>query len=173
MKTKATFAFAVTALLFSFLISGCDPEITYPDESYTGLNNFACYINGREWVAQNYRKSNKFRLLVGYDNAYPQLGLSIIANNHRKDRDQSLLFESAPLDTFPFDSFPRRVPILNGVYDDYLTDEQYATQTEGFFVEFTRFDTTLRIISGRFEFEASDEAGGSILVTDGIFDVTY
>lgn len=164
---------AITALLFSFLISGCDKEVPYPEETYSGLNNFACHVNGRQWVAQTYRKSDKWRLLVGYDNAYPELGFSVIANNHRKDREQSLLFEVAPLDTFPFDEFPRRVPILNGVYEDYQTNEVFSTQSEGFFVEFVRFDTTLRIVSGRFEFEASDEAGGSVLITDGIFDVNY
>ena len=173
MKIKATIALAFTAVLFSLFISGCDKEVPFPDESYSGLNNFACHINGREWVAQTYRKSDKWRLLVGYDNAFPELGFSVIANNHRKDREQSLLFESAPLDTFAFGELPKQVPMLNGVYEDYATEQVYSTQSEGFFVEFTRFDTTLRIISGRFEFEATDESGGSVLITDGIFDVTY
>lgn len=173
MIKKFHIAFAITAVLFTVLVSGCDKEVPFPDESYTGLNNFACYVNGREWVAQTYRKSNKWRLLVGYDNAFPELGFSVIANNHRKDRDQSLLIESAPSDTLDLDSFPRNVPILNAVYTDLLTDEVFSTQSDGFNIEFVRLDTNLRIISGRFEFEATDEAGGSVLVTDGIFDVTY
>ena len=163
-----------TALLFVLVLSsGCDKELPFPDESYSGLNNMACFVNGREWVAQTYKKSDKFRLLVGYDNRFPELGFSLIGNNHRKDRDQSILMESAPMDTFHFDNFPKRVPILNGVYEDFESGETFVTQSEGPFIEFVRFDTTLRIVAGRFGFEASDESGNTVLVTEGIFDVTY
>ena len=170
------FNYTFLLLFISFL--GCKKnDDGLPKATQTGANVIAAKIDGVIW-----KTKACFGCLgggYGYDAVYVPSSKSIVLRGQMVD-------EPADINI----SMEIKVAGINGVGKYDLSDinnslKRYARVQSGSLPEFytynpstgsvtiTKFSETEKIVSGTFEFNASNSASNKITVTNGVFDLTF
>lgn len=160
------------------LVLGCKKD-NLPKPTQSGAKTFGCKINGKSWVPNGipgiptidpvnggYYATPRYSVQI---RAYKKRGgddgaISIYLNNVTHPGSYSLQFDT-------------------GYYPQALRAENHATYTspEGVFgttakiggtVIISRADTTAKIVSGTFSFNAVNSKGKQVKITSGRFDMT-
>jgi hypothetical protein len=159
------------------------PEIEkLPPETQTGAQTFGCLINGKTFkpkgpslspILSSYYQHTYYPSESGY-----VFQVAALDNSHGSNKySVVLLLDSVRLET-------NKTIVLkkmghgfsNGTYYVGTTgglNVYYTNEKTGGSVTFTRFDTVQQIASGTFWFNAVDEKGDTVKITDGRFDVHY
>lgn len=154
--------------------TNADPQL--PPETTTGANTFGCKIDGKVFLPRD--KMGKPGLFVEYPYLGPGRGGGYYLNITAFDWQtasvdgvqlgtDSLLVEQGK--TYQFKTSLGNAQALTLLSSRYLKLDQDPGE-----LTVTRFDPTQHIISGRFDFVATDQTTGKqVRVTDGRFDVNF
>ncbi|MCU0352414.1 MAG: DUF6252 family protein [Cytophagales bacterium] len=166
-----------------FWLGSCKKENTepLPEATQVGANTLGCKVNGRNWVAQD--SNEPFNRTFGVEGGYQGALVDSIRNcvwiEARRNDGTLLHLYMRRVDKpgiYPLrlltDGRPGAlVPYDYGFYFDssvsYMTKPSHTGT-----VTVTRADPTNGIVSGTFEFTASDPKNQrTVTITDGRFDV--
>mgnify|MGYP000964190086 CR=1 FL=1 len=155
----------------ALLFNSCKKD-PLPKPTQEGLNTFGCKINGKNYVPKGrssltvkiepltitYRTDKSLEIAAKSDDADIRFFLN------RVDSKGDFVFSDPNLNNIGY--YTDRT----GVSDiRYLTSKTYTGE-----VTIEKLDTSKRIISGTFQFNAySDQNQQTASITDGRFDVTY
>lgn len=171
------------------MLSCSEEEYKLPDETQQGEDTFGMLVDGNPW--QPYYPglipgaSDRSPEIFYYNTGYNNTGLLYFeAKNY--DIDQSIYFSVSNVystGTYQADLnlFKLITDSLNFHCDDtsrfetnynYVCDSSYFLQNPSkSFIKITHFDTTEKIVSGRFEMElVNEEMEDTIKITEGRFD---
>jgi len=172
----------ISAFLLGFVLISCKKEVSaLPDNTQTGANTFGATVNGQLWAPQGFGPFPADNLLEAR-----KLGQDIMINARN--------FASSPNET-EFEIYLGHVT-ETGMYNlNVNTVEGSFSGNYGYFVKrnltpynewitsslftgsvtLTRYDTTARIISGNFQFNALNlyNAPDTLRVTNGRFDLKF
>lgn len=169
------------------LFSNCKKDL--PEATQTGENTFGCFVNGKRWIPNGshglfvsvpalwggLRKDSQGQF---YFYLSARKDPSVLSKEEDAYDDMSLeadpplrlgeyIFNSACVNCSTYCPFNRLRFEVSGIYGKcFSTNSTYTGK-----IIFTRIDTTLRIVSGTFEFSAVTSAGEIIKVTKGRFDI--
>ena len=183
--------FLMLALFLLILITACH-KTNYngsnntndlPPATTKGANTFGCLVNGKVFVP--YNSSILYRKLINVS-CFPAINgngftFFITAEYHLDNeiKDVSIATDSAVIKgvgTYNLGSENSSDSLFGGYSDygnnvgilDYKTDSVHSGQ-----LIITRFDSTMRIVSGTFAFDCFNKDAGIVHVTQGRFDVTF
>lgn len=133
------------------------PQPTLPAETQTGANTFGCFVNGELWLPKSNFPYSSLNATIQYDI------LNLVANQGNKSSIVLVIRDLKYTGEYSFS---------NKIYASYAIgdNEDYAMLGK---IIVTKYDKTNQIISGRFWFKAENNAGETINVTDGRFDLNY
>ena len=132
-----------------------EPEPTLPAETQTGANTFGCLVNGEVWLPRSNFPYSSLTTVIQFDilsirsrnfEGSINLGLrdlTIEQNYTLKEEDNSFKFKEI----------------------NYRCVEGIIT--------ITKYDKANQIISGRFNAKGKSEAGETVNITDGRFDLKF
>jgi hypothetical protein len=153
-----------------------DPNPQLPPETTIGADTFGCKVDGQVFVPQDGRgkpglyateytnlgtgRGGGYYLSLGAVDWKPVNSIAIHAD--------SLLVETGK--TYPFKSGKGIAYVLV----DYGNESYLTLDTDPGQLVITRYDPIQRILSGRFDFVATNKSTGhQVHVTDGRFDVRF
>ncbi len=175
MNFSNTYFFTATVATVIFLSAGCKK---LPRETHRGRNKMACYVNGEKWVAKDKifnssglstigsgvsNGSNPSAILYGSGNSFN------ISGGSKKENQGGIIIN---LITFSgvgeYELKMRGNSESNAKYNyfDYYTDSIHTGM-----INIKYF--TDKVLAGTFSFEAINQIGDIIKVTDGRFDIEY
>lgn len=170
-----------TCLLLSFaLLLSCGKSLPKPTQ--TGKNTFGCNVDGKKWVPDGGPGFQGAKPIAGgffqlYDGNKPYIGVFLRA--HRKDGQYiHLLINDYKTGTYELNQTTAIMPFClsckNYGYFAGESGEKFVTSTQAVgYVKITRSDLKEGILSGEFEFKASNGKTPSKQVTiqKGRFDI--
>lgn len=174
---KAFFILLITLVSFS-----CKKKIEeLPPATQTGANTFGARVDGQMWIPQRFGVINASNLLEArlLGNNFFLTAQNFASSPNESEFDIVIVGLTAP-GTYTLNSNTSH-PNSNFSYGYYVKRKlsplfEYITSTTySGTVNITRFDTTSRIVSGIFAFQAGETANTAapINVTEGRFDVKY
>ena len=167
--------FLISCCLLFFTVS-CQKE-KLPKLTQEGKNTFGCKINGKNWVPHGgggfsgidpvnggfFRDINTIYVRAYSENESVELYLE----NVYRTGEYSLNFTTIPMpDNLNPKSYGLYVVGNNNLRNLFITSASYQGK-----VTISNLDTTNKIVSGTFEFTGGDDAGKTVKITDGRFDV--
>jgi len=147
------------------------PKEQLPPATQEGRNTFGCLVNGEVWVP-NISINPSIHRLTGY---FSEGYFYLRANRTKEGKRQSFGLDHKYIDSIGIYSLEPTIdqPIIQVFFKDsedrYDTDS-VATPGE---LNISYLDTSKRIISGTFYFDAINEAGKVMEIRDGRFDLKY
>ncbi len=132
-------------------------EEVLPAETQTGADTFGCLVNGVVWLPKG-----KFP----YSGLTATIQFNILSIGASKSNEAIGLGVRNVLDVGTYNLS------LAENEAEYIIDSKIFKRTEGI-LTITKFDKKNQIISGKFWFTAKSDAGETIYITDGRFDVKY
>ncbi|HUR66108.1 MAG TPA: DUF6252 family protein [Chitinophagaceae bacterium] len=168
-----------TAILF---FSSCKKETKeLPPATQTGANTFGLKINGEMWVPKGFAGIPDADLLTArlLDHTLIIKAQNFSASPTETEFELHLVNVTSTGTFLLNTDYTYPNALINYAYhlkrrltplDEWVTS---AAQTGS--ITLTRFDTTARIVSGTFQFNAENDlnAAQTISVTDGRFDIKY
>jgi hypothetical protein len=143
--------------------TNCLPPITTE-----GKNTFGCKVNGKIWLPKGGKGIPGTRL------SYFDSNLAIIADNYSTDRYLNINIEPI-YDTGYYDFTITNLSSSRGVYQngDFTLFFISKPITTGY-LHLTRFEpTSTGIVSGTFAFDAYNDKGDTVNITEGRFDLHF
>ena len=137
------------------------------------LGTFGCYVNGELWVPNINNRFFSRRIEANY---YSPLGNFSISGTKRLDEEgisQAISFGCYSLFSSGEINLVKSSLYLNHdttfcAENEFLIDTTLVHQ-----MKILRFDSEAKIISGTFEFTATNEYCDPVVITDGRFDIRY
>lgn len=155
------------------------PEL--PPVTATGENTFGCLLNGEVWLPEMHFNTGGMRRISGsYYNGNFSITATKKPGSDGPDMHQIIdinvtgqLADWVPLD-YPhedntsayFGGYAHYINFIDGC--QYLTDS-----VQPGFIQFLRFDSVARIVSGTFEMTLAEPGCDTIFIRDGRFDLGY
>jgi len=170
-------------LLLAFLFSCSKDPDALPEETQTGANSFGAKIDGELWTPQRFSSAGTSRVLEA---AYSGLkNLTITASNFSNSPTETefelYIKNLTGPGTYPLNTATEYGPGAGASYGYFVKRKFYplnewitgANRTGT--VTITRLDTTERIVSGTFFFDAKsiDSSAADIQVREGRFDLRF
>jgi len=150
-----------------------------PPATQTGAHTFGCLINGKAFIAPPGRITNGTSIGCTYTND-PVAGYSFLVDGFDNvgDTSKSVIMSTDSLPivqgqtlTFKFFSAGN----LGGIYSTFIHTTQLSqyvtTNSVSGQLTISRFDTTAKIASGTFWFDAIQAPGDTLHIRNGRFDV--
>ena len=132
-------------------------EEVLPAETQTGADTFGCLVNGKVWLPKG-----KF--------PYSGLTATIQFNGFQINASQGKQYihiaknDFKQIGEFPLNSFDKDAAFIDKE-DEYKCTDGVLT--------ITKYDKSNQIVSGRFWFNAKNNAGDILAITAGRFDLRY
>ena len=175
MKRNLEHIFLISTLLF--IAGSCKKDIL-PAATQKGANTFGCKINGAVFIPHDvYTYPVDPGILATYNDSTKEFKIS---TNEPKNANQNGLQRSIYLDIInPHMGINNFLGKNSGslfINTNYQPAQFYQTNdTINGTMNITRYDTTAKIISGIFSFDAPAKfnATGIAHITEGRFDVVY
>jgi hypothetical protein len=162
--------FKILTLYFFVGIYSCCKEKIKPTElpaiTSSGERTFACLVNGEVFIHNICPNNNSIYLRPEYDSTYNWFRLKAANEFH---------FENPlyiDLSIRNCDGVEGIVPMSNDYHDRPINNWSLNTLKSNY-IEFTRFDTAEKIVSGTFQFTCFDSSDSTNIleITDGRFDL--
>jgi hypothetical protein len=152
-----------------------------PAATQTGANTFGCLVNGQAFVPKNRNILEGPDLQCNYIYTDGGYGLTVAGGN--KNSDGTLTGVIVSTDSLPvrqgqtliFKTFaPGDADASYTLYYPSGSENQYVTNSavSGQMI-ITKLDTIKQIVSGTFYFDAVNESGSTVKITNGRFDMHY
>jgi hypothetical protein len=140
-------------LILAACLAGCSetPQLTEPTSE--GKNTMSCRIDGAVWEARSY-----FPYQVTHADWAPGGTLRISGIDYYSDRAIELQIDT------PVVVGTRS--IRSAVYNRFQCGECGR-------IDITTFDTARKVIAGTFEFQAQNDSGQTVKITEGRFDLGF
>ena len=158
--------------------------LKFPDETQEGKNTFACYVDGKEFIAVmpaitvyslHPITANYYTQAIDFYKA-GSLFVQGIDATVETPADGSIAIQKMNL--FGTGDFP--LSYIDSCTQPYTCDASffYNYEVGNYFAQngkltITRLDTLNKIVAGRFYFTAKDTLGNKIEITNGRFDIKY
>ena len=175
MKTKIL-KLSIIILLFSLIGAGCEKEneeLQLPPITQSGAGTLGCLVNGEIFVAKNWM----FGPAIGASNNQwedRRWVINGVGDNHTVVLEicRDLVIKGEAILKGPFEESCSNSMIYFSSYPSLTASFQTSDKNVGK-VFISRFDTTNRIISGTFYFDAVNSSGEKVEIRDGRFDVKF
>ena len=148
-------------------------EPTLPPATQSGKGTFGCKVNGEVWVPKAPPNINELHADYNQNEFFVSATKAAKKKNIHQGIDITVKSEFKKGDTFRFNKLESRADYINfGKNKKYSTDSTLA----GYLI-ITHFDSSERIVSGKFKFKAKTVGYGNvndidtIKVTKGRFDI--
>ncbi|RTQ50655.1 hypothetical protein EJV47_08455 [Hymenobacter gummosus] len=145
-------------------------EDTLPAETQTGANSFGCLLNGQVWLPAGQPATARF-----YQN-------TLTLNANKRVVENGVTTRQSVHMSFDNNGLPIQVGhyVLGESSQDYVRYSdlesicEYESDTTPIgFVDITKLDYSLRIVSGRFAFTLRRAGCPDVQATDGRFDLKF
>jgi hypothetical protein len=151
-----------------------------PPITTTGENTFGCLLNGEVWLPEmHFNMGGLHRLKASYFNGVVWITAMKKPGSEAPDIKQTIdlnvasqLADSMAL-TYPHDGSSVFIGAWAN-YHDHHTHCDYRTDSiNGGFLQFLRFDSTAKVMSGIFEFTVVEPGCDTVFIREGRFDINY
>jgi hypothetical protein len=184
MKTLYILTISLSLLFYSckkHVIKPVDQLSLLPAATQTGANTFGCLVNGQAFVPKNRNILEGPDLQCNYIYTDGGYGLTVAcANKYSRDTITDVVFGTDSLAIVQGESLQFKTFVAGNafasyflVYDNGLENQYSANNTISGQLIITKLDTIKQIVSGTFYFDAINESGSTVKVTNGRFDMLY
>jgi len=134
-------------------VAGCSDKSQLTEPTAEGKNTMSCRIDGAVWEARPYFPYQEAQADWTSEGTLRLFGIDYYSNGAID------LAIDTPV-------VVGRHPIRSASYNHYHCEQCGE-------IDITTFDTARRVIAGTFEFQAQNDSGRTVAITDGRFDLEF
>jgi len=190
ISMKTLYPILLFILSFALLSSSCKKHVIQPvnqlsllpPATQTGANTFGCLVNGQAFVPKNRSILQGPDLQCNYIYTAGGYHLTVAGGNKSSNgnitdiivgTDSLAIAEGETLHFNTFVSGNAQASYTLYSFDNTRGDQYATNNTVSGQLVITKLDPTKQIVSGTFYFNAVNNKGDSVKVTDGRFDMPY